>query len=164
MRKILLLVVFVAATPLLGYSQTEQGTKTKPTAGDQGSSVEQALIQLNQELNDAAVRKDKAVFEKVAIDRYVFVNPGGGIQERGMATEGPAIESLQTENVVVRIDGDTAVVTGNATVKGKFADGTDISGPYAFMRVFVKRNGQWRYAAMSAVKRQQPRPAPAPTP
>jgi ketosteroid isomerase-like protein len=160
MKRILFLVVFIAATPLLGYSQTEQGTKT----GGQGSAVEQALIQLNQELNDAAVRKDKAVFEKVAIDRYVFVNPGGGIQERGVATEGPNIESLQTENVVVRIDGDTAVVTGNATVKGKFADGTDISGPYSFMRVFVKRNGQWRYAAMSAVKRQQSRPTPAPTP
>ena len=81
-----------------------------------------------------------------------------------MATEGPNIESVQTENVVVRIDGDTAVVTGKATVKGKFADGTDISGPYSFMRVFVKRNGQWRYAAMSAVKRQQPQPKPAPTP
>jgi hypothetical protein len=49
MRRILLLVVFVAAIPLLGYSQTEQSTKTKPTApaGEQSSAVEQALIQLN---------------------------------------------------------------------------------------------------------------------
>ena len=93
MRRILLLVVFVAATPLLGYSQTEQGTKTKPaaSAGEQDSTAEQALIQLNRELNDAAVRKDKAAFEKIAMDRYVFVNPGGGIQERGMAPDGPTI-------------------------------------------------------------------------
>ena len=82
------------------------------------------------------------------------------MQERGVATDGPDIESVQTEDVVVRTDCDTAVVTGKATVKGKFANGTDISGPYSFMRVFVKRNGQWRYAAMSAVRRQEPPPKP----
>lgn len=162
MQRILLLAVFAVVLPLLAYGQSQQDTKTKPMAATAQSTDEQALIQLDRELNDAAVRKDKAVFEKVAMNHYVFVNPGGGVQERG-ASGGPNIESLNVENVMARIDGDTAVLTGNATVKGAFANGQDISGQYTYMRIFVKRNGQWRYAAMAAVRRQPP-PAPAPTP
>jgi hypothetical protein len=49
-------------------------------------------------------------------------------------------------------------------VKGKLANGTDISGPYTYMRVFVKQKGQWRLAAMSAVPIAQPKPTPTATP
>jgi hypothetical protein len=170
MRSILLSAVFAVAVPLLVYGQTDPGAQTKPTpsAGQQSGTVEQTLIRLDRELLDAAVRKDKAVFERTALERYVFVNPGGGVQERSDAMEGPNLESIQTENVMVRVDGDTAVLTGKAMVKGKFANGTDISGPYTYMRVFVKQKGQWRLAAMSVVRIAQPKEtptaAPSPTP
>jgi ketosteroid isomerase-like protein len=170
MRRIVLLAVFTAAIPLLVYGQTDPGAQTKPTpsASQPSGAVEQALIQLDRELFDAAVRKDKAVFERTATDRYVFVNPGGGVQERRAGTDGPNLESLQTENVMARVDGDTAVVTGKAMVKGKFANGTDISGSYTYMRVFVKQKGQWRLAAMSVVRimppAQTPTATPSPTP
>lgn len=166
MRSIVLLAVFTAAMPSLVYGQTDPGAQTKPTpaASQASGAVEQTLIQLDRELMDAAVRKDKAVFERTATERYVFVNPVGGIQERGVATEGPTIESLQTENVMVRVDGDTAVVTGKAMVKGKMANGTEINGPYTYMRVFVKQKGQWRLAAMSVVRIMQPQPTPTATP
>jgi ketosteroid isomerase-like protein len=68
---------------------------------------------------------------------------------------------------MVRVDGDTAVLTGKALVKGKFANGADISGPYTYMRVFAKQKGQWRVAAVSIVPiMQPPTPAakPSPTP
>jgi hypothetical protein len=166
MRSILLLAVFTAGVPLLVYSQTDPGAQTKPTpsAGQQSGAVEQTLIRLDRELMDAAVRKDKTVFERTALDRYVFVNPGGGVQERGASTDGPNMESIQTENVVVRVAGDTAVLTGKAMVKGKLADGTDISGQYTYMRVFAKQKGEWRLAAMSAVPIAQSRTTPTATP
>ena len=167
MRRFFLLAVFIAAVPLFVNGQTEPGAQTKPVpaAGPQSGAVEQALIKLDRELMDAAVSKDKAVFERVASDHYVFVNPGGGIQERGSTADGPNLESIQTENVMVRVDGDTAVLTGKAMVKGKFADGTDISGPYTYMRVFAKQKGQWRVAAVSIVAiTQRPTPAAKPSP
>src|SRR6266498_770827 len=79
MRSILLLAVFTAAVPLLVYGQTDPGAQTKPTpsAGQQSGAVEQTLIRLDRELMDAAVRKDKTVFERTALDRYVFVNQKG---------------------------------------------------------------------------------------
>src|SRR6266542_6109910 len=115
MRSILLLAVFTAAVPLFVYGQTDPGAQTKPTssAGQQTGAVEQALIRLDRELMDAAVRKDRTLFERTALTRFVFVNPGGGVEERAEAMErGPNIESIQTENVVVRVDGDTAILTG----------------------------------------------------
>jgi ketosteroid isomerase-like protein len=169
MRRFFLLAVFTAAVPLFVYGQTEPGAQTKPVsaASPQSGAVEQALIKLDRELMDAAVSKDKAVFERVASDHYVFVNPGGGIQERGAPADGPNLESIQTENVMVRVDGDIAVLTGKAMVKGKFANGTDISGPYTYMRVFAKQKGQWRLAAVSIVPIMQsamPAAKPSPTP
>ncbi len=166
MRRFFLLAVFTAAVPLFVYGQTEQ-TKPVPAAGQQGGAVEQALIKLDRELMDAAVSKDRAAFERVASDHYVFVNPAGSIQERGAPADGPNLESIQTDNVMVRVDGDTAVLTGKAMVKGKFANGTDISGAYTYMRVFAKQKGQWRVAAASVVPiRQPPTPTakPSPTP
>ena len=167
MRRFFLLAVFIVAVPLFVYGQTDPSAQTKPVsaAGPQSGAVEQALIKLDRELMDAAVSKDKAVFERVASDHYVFVNPGGGVQERGSTADGPNLESIQTENVMVRVDGDTAVLTGKAMVKGKFADGTDISGPYTYMRVFAKQKGQWRVAAVSIVAiTQRPTPAAKPSP
>ena len=169
MRRFFLLAVFIAAVPLFVYGQTEPGAQTKPVpaAGPQSGAVEQALIKLDRELLDAAVSKDKAVVERVLSDHYVFVNPGGGVQEKGAAADGPNLESIQTENVVVRVDGDMAVLTGKAMVKGKFANGADISGSYTYMRVFAKQKGQWRVAAVSIVPiMQSPAPAakPSPTP
>ena len=173
MRSILLFAVLAATIPLLSNGQTEPKTKPTAPASPQTGATEQAITKLDRELMDAVVRKDRKLFEQTALPRFVFVNPGGGIEERTDSREGgPNIESIQTENVVVRVDGDTAVLTGKANLKGKLANGTDISGEYTYMRVFVKQKGQWRLAAMSAVPIAQaqptptstPQPAPSPTP
>jgi len=63
--------------------------------------------------------------------------------------------------VGVRIHGDTSILTAKANVKGRLANGRDISGPYRYMRVFVKQQGQWRLAAMQATAIA---PSPTPTP
>jgi ketosteroid isomerase-like protein len=55
------------------------------------------------------------------------------------------------EDVRVRVHGDTAVLTGRVTAKGRLGSGRDISGQYRYLRVFVRRDGQWRLAAYSAV-------------
>jgi len=162
MKSILWLAVFAAVVPFLADAQTEPKTKPAASAGQQGSAVEQELTRLDRELMDATVRKDRTLMERTALERFVFVNPGGGVQERGAAPEAN-IESAQTENVVVRVDGDTAILTGRVMVKGTLATGADISGRYTYMRVFVKRKDQWRLIAMSAVPIQSP-PAPMQSP
>lgn len=85
------------------------------------------------------------------------------MQERGDTT-GPKIESIQSEDVQVRVHGDTAILVGRANVKGRFDDGRDISRPYRYMRVFVKQQGQWRLAATQITAIEAATPAPGATP
>ena len=138
-------------------TEDAKATKTQPTGEKVGmaGNAEQALTQLDRELNDAAVRADRALFERTAADGYVFVNPGGGLVERGQQDDGVKFDSLDADDVRVRVHGDTAVLTGRAAVKGRLGGGQDISGQYRYMRVFVRQQGQWRLAAMSAVPIQQ---------
>ena len=62
-----------------------------------------------------------------------------------------AFESAVLDNVKVRVYGDTAVVTGRTTNKGKYK-GQDISGQYQFTDVFVKQGGRWRAVASHATR------------
>ena len=156
MRRILLLVLFVIALPASGFAQ---GAAAKQTAAPSGDS--QALIKLDRDLMDGMIKKDDSLMNRTALDDYVFVNPGGGLEIRSKsAGPGPTFESVNTEQVNVHVTGDTAILTGLATIKAKLPNGTDISGPYRYMRVFVKQNGQWRLAAASAT---EIRPAPSPS-
>lgn len=166
MRSILflaLLTLLAAAAPITASAQTgtDAATKQPTTATTQGAD-EQALIKLDRELMDAAVRGDVALLQRTEVDGFVFVNPGGGVEEKGQSMPGgpPKIESAVPDEVRVRVHGDTAVLTGRATLKGRLGSGRDISGQYRYLRVFVKQGGQWRLAAMSAVPIEQPRPAP----
>lgn len=167
MRRILAVVVLALAIPsLIVYTQTDPA-KPKPTspAAQQMGSVEQELTKLDRELMDAAVRNDQTLMQRLAVERHVFINPAGGVQERG-DTAGPKIESIQSEDVQVRVHGDTAILIGRANVKGRFPNGPDISGPYRYMRVFVKQQGQWRLVATQITGIQPATPAvtPAATP
>ena len=165
MRRMLVLVVFALAIPSLIISgQTDQAKPTpSPAPAQQTGPVEQELAKLDRELMDATVRNDQTLMQRVALERYVFINPVGGVQERG-DPQGPKIESIQTQDVQVRVHGDTAILIGHANVKGRFPDGRDISGPYRYMRVFVKQQAQWRLAAVQITPIQASTPAPAATP
>ena len=165
MRSILLLVLFALALPSLTLrAQTQQATpKPTPQTAQPTGPVEQELTKLDRELMDATVRNDQTLMQRVALDRHVFINPAGGVQERG-DTRGPKIDSIQPEDVQVRVHGDTAILIGRATVKGGFPDGRDISGAYRYMRVFVKQQGQWKLAATQITAIQEATPAPSPTP
>jgi ketosteroid isomerase-like protein len=47
--------------------------------------------------------------------------------------------------------GEVAVVTGKNTIKGTWEDiERDISGPYRFTDVFVRRDGRWQCVASQA--------------
>ena len=51
-------------------------------------------------------------------------------------------ESIEVSEMVVRLYGNTAIVTARADVKGKEL-GEEFSGPYRFTRVWVRRSGHW---------------------
>ncbi len=54
-------------------------------------------------------------------------------------------------DVSVRVDGDTAVFAGHATVKSRFKD-RDFSSLYRLSRVYEMRQGRWRIVASKTAR------------
>jgi ketosteroid isomerase-like protein len=54
----------------------------------------------------------------------------------------------------VRVYGETALVTGRSTQRGR-EDGKDYCGDYRFTRVYVKAAGRWQTVALQTTLIQQ---------
>ena len=124
--------------------------------GQKTTSTEQELIALEHNWSQAAVNRDAKMLPRFYADEYIFTNEEGAIStkdhEIANITGGVfKLVSFNFENVNVRVYGNVAVVTGKNTIKGYWEDlNRDISGPYRFTDVFVKRSGEWRCVASQA--------------
>lgn len=161
MKRILIIAVLTIAASSLAFGQRKD--KKTATTGTASSNVEQTLRQLDRDLMDTAVRNDTTLFERIATDDYTSTNPIGMVSTKAQAVAGVKdfkFESLNTDDVMVRVYGDAAILTGRAMVKGQVKTPVnpqqDISGQYRYIRVFVKQQGQWRLAAFQITQIAQP--------
>ena len=121
------------------------------------------LIYLQRALIDEMIRNETQLFSQVASDDYISVNPVGMVANKAQAiasAKNYQFQSVDMEDVQVRINGDSGIVTGRAMVKGRIAggpnSGMDISGPIRFSHVYVKQDGQWRLVAAQLTSITQP--------
>lgn len=113
---------------------------------------QQVLRQLERDSMEASKRRDTAWMERHLTDDYTWTSPDGTISNKVQDIANSkylTFDSFDLSDMQVRVYGDTAVVTGVATIKGKFKD-QDISGAYRFTDTFVKRDGEWKIAAAQA--------------
>ena len=128
--------------------------------GETPLSDEQALLQLEKDWSSASKRQDTGWMERNYAAGYTWTGPEGNINDRKTDiadTANVTFESMEASDTRVSVSGDTGVVTGVSTVKGKFKN-QDISGTYRFTDTFVRRGGQWMILA-SQVTRVAPRQA-----
>jgi len=145
-------MVIALATPCLVFGQA----KPSNAAPSRNSSVEQALIKLEEDGNDAALKGDTAFFDRMLADDFVNTDPGGTVsgKEQGMADlkSGVAkIASLVNDDYKVRVYGKAAVVTYRSTVKAIYK-GEDISGQYRWTDTWIKHGRTWQCVASHGSK------------
>ena len=102
--------------------------------------------------NRALERSDVPALRELIADTYVFTDPAGQVSGReevinGFASGRMRIESQTTRAVRIDVFGDAAVETGLLTSKA-MRDGRNSGGTFRFTRLWVKRNGRWRTAAI----------------
>src|SRR5262245_26579515 len=120
------------------------GVRSEAGFGGAGSDA------LEHNWSRAAVNRDAAALPRFYADEYTFTNPDGVVstknKELADLTGGMfKLRSFKFEDMKVHIYGNVAVVTGKNTITGFWKDiNKDVSGPYRFTDVFVKRNGEWR--------------------
>jgi len=125
-------------------------------SGDEATIRE--ILDLERQAREASLHRDADFSQRTLADDYVAITPLGQVttkQDTLSARKGGQLryESIDVSDMVVRVYGDTAVVTARADVKGHQL-GEDFSGPYRYTRVWIRRGGQWKTVSYQATVTQ----------
>ncbi len=124
-------------------------------AGAQSRSAREVLA-ANEAFDRAIVTRDADAYKRIMADDFIFTAADGKVSDKkgeieGVRTRPLTFESGKSDDVRVRVYGNTAVVTGRFTAKGK-NDGRDITFIERYTAVFVKRGGRWQMVAEQATE------------
>lgn len=137
-----------------------QRTPIRPTAavdaGEQATIRE--IIAMERQAREASLHRDADFSQRALADDYVGITPLGQVttkQDTVSARKSGQLryDDISVTDMVVRIYGDTAVVTARADVKGRQL-GEDFSGLYRYTRVWVRRTGRWLAVSYQATVTQ----------
>jgi len=132
------LVVLTFGAAILPQTQTE--------------SVEQELIKLEKETNDAWVKHDVEAYARLLADDYLCTGPDGDIITKAqdlaeLKSDENTTTSAIADDFRVRVFGDAAVVTFRLTYENQF-EGKESTGQERFTDTWVKRDGRWQCVAV----------------
>jgi ketosteroid isomerase-like protein len=105
-------------------------------------------LKVEKEFVQAIVSNDLGRLGRFVADDWIIIDPDGAIVDRTRFFE--VIKSgalthdiMESEDLRVRVYGDSAVVTAVTCTKGKFM-GQEFSTQERATDVFVKRDGRWQ--------------------
>jgi ketosteroid isomerase-like protein len=112
------------------------------------SHMEEELLNLETEFADAIVKNDPEAIGRFVADDWVIIGADGGIIDKdrflGVIKSGALThEMMESDDVRVRVYGDSAVVTALTRTKGKFMK-QEFSTQERATDVFVKLDGRWQ--------------------
>ena len=112
------------------------------------NTEEDEVRRVEIEWGDAFEHRDFGTLERLMDDEYILTDPLGNVRRKeetlaALATNEVRFDSTKSDDVHVRINGDTAVVTVRSTFKGRYK-GWSMAGKYQYTDVLVKRNGSWQ--------------------
>jgi hypothetical protein len=131
------LIVLAFGVTILARTQTE--------------SVEQELIRLENEWNDAWVSRNVAVFDRIEADEYFMTTDEGNFitkaQDIADVKSGEdSATSVVSDEFKVRVYRDAAVVTYRMAVKGQYK-GKDNSYQFRWTDIWIRKDGRWQVVA-----------------
>ena len=118
MRRTLLIVVLVLTVASMGEGQKQSARGTHRT------SVEEVIRKLDNERIQAQIHADATALDRIYAADFIGVGPSGRVRTKPQVildfTSGDLkFQSITTDDVQVRVYGNTAVETGRSTMIGK---------------------------------------------
>ena len=147
-----------AQVPSEGQPAAVQGSAVKAVIGaDREQGAEQQIRDLERQINAAVVSGDLHVFERLLADDFTHTNQTGKFRTRRewLSNHKPGQSpyvAYDVDDMNIRVYGDTVVVTARTTPKGRDSKGNSITGQYRYLRVWAKRDGQWRAVAFQGTR------------
>jgi ketosteroid isomerase-like protein len=131
-----------------GCASTEK-TSSAPLVA--ASSVEEAIRKLDNERIQAQIHADATALDRIYAADFIGVGPSGTVRTKPQVisdfTSGDlTFQSITTDDVQVRVYGNTAVETGRSTMNGQ-DKGKTVPRDTRFTRVWIKQQGRWRLVA-----------------
>ena len=139
MTRILGVVLVVAACFGTAYGQAK--SQTAPTTAD-------AVKQLERDWSVAMKANDIGKLSQIIADDWMGLGPDGVRVTKKQSLDNyksgaNKLESFEMGPMDVQVIGTVAIVQGTDTEKSSFK-GKDTSGKWAWMDVFVMRDGKWQ--------------------
>jgi ketosteroid isomerase-like protein len=143
-QSLVITVLLITATPFV-FGQT------KSRKGNTSSRTEQELLKRNKEYDEALVREDASALERIFADEFIYMSTTGDLINKAQQLEAIKSGDLKVEygksdEVRVRVYGNTAVMTGRFIAKGEYK-GKVFESPERYTAVWVKRRGRWQLVA-----------------
>jgi ketosteroid isomerase-like protein len=150
--------LFIAAlgAVLLGLAFGWVESKESKSAGDEAT---EQIVHLEEELAEAAIRRDAAMYDRLMADDFIGVDHGGQALTKVQVLDrlnvsGYELDSLRHENIRVRIYGDCAVVLARTVLKGHY-QGQEVGGEFPYLRVWIRQQGRWQAVATQSTRLPQ---------
>jgi uncharacterized protein (TIGR02246 family) len=145
MRKTLVISVLIFTTVSIALAQKQSARR------NQNRSVEQVIRQLDYERIQAQIGANALALNRIYADDFIGIGPSGTVRTKAQVisdftSADLKFQSITTDDVRVRVYGNTAVETGRSTMIGE-DKGKAVPRDNRFTRVWVKQDGRWRLVA-----------------
>jgi ketosteroid isomerase-like protein len=110
--------------------------------------MQKEVVKLENEFARAVANNDAGALDGLLANDWIIVDPDGSIVDKARFLEviksgALSHESMESTDLRVRLYGNTAVVTGLTTTKGKFM-GQDFASCERATDIFVKQADRWQ--------------------
>jgi ketosteroid isomerase-like protein len=110
--------------------------------------MEEEVLKVEKGFTDAIAKNDLEAIERFVTDDWIIINADGGIIEKErflVVIKSGALthEMMESDDIRVRVYGDSAVVSALTRSKGKFVE-QEFTTHERSTDVFVRHEGQWR--------------------
>lgn len=141
------------STPLIVLFAGAVLAQKAPTTA---KGAQDELKQIENHWTDAQKSRNVDKLRDILADGWLGIGWDGTTSDKAKALrdlKSPAnsLDSVEMGTMMIRIFGNTAVVTGTETEKS-MEHGKDSSGKYVWTDVFVKQNGKWRAVTSQSAK------------
>ena len=112
------------------------------------TNAELTVLGLEKRWAEAIVNRDMGTLNEIIADDFTGTSWSGDTYSKTKAVDDIEFrvyvaQSLDLENIKVKVFGDTAVVTLTQVEKSTYGN-RDCSGRYGYSDVWMKRNGSWQ--------------------
>ena len=115
------------------------------------AETERELLKANEQYDEAIMRGDVAALDRIFADEFIYTNPKAEVLDKKqqiavLSSGGFKLTGATSDDVRIRVYGETAVMTGRFTAKTESAGKTEMIDE-RYTAVWVRRDGRWQLVA-----------------